>query len=91
VGATRAELAAEVRAIAPELPLLIPGVGAQGGDLSAILEAIDARRNPRFLINASRSIMFPSEDDIATHNGDYGTAIAAAASKLRQTIQSALD
>jgi orotidine-5'-phosphate decarboxylase len=91
VGATRPELAAEVRSIAPDLPLLIPGVGAQGGDLGATLEAIDARRNPRFLINASRSIMFPGHDCMEEANGDYGLAVQLTASRLRQTIQDALE
>ncbi|MEI7635659.1 MAG: orotidine-5'-phosphate decarboxylase, partial [bacterium] len=57
VGATQATYAAAVRRIAPDLSLLIPGIGAQGGLLGEIIEAIDARSNPRFLINASRSIM----------------------------------
>jgi orotidine-5'-phosphate decarboxylase len=91
VGATRPELAAEVRAIAPELPLLIPGVGAQGGDLKATLEAIDARRNPRFLINASRSIMFPDKNCMEQAQNDYGLAVQLAASALRQSIQEALE
>jgi orotidine-5'-phosphate decarboxylase len=91
VGATRPELAAEVRAIAPELPLLIPGVGAQGGDLNATLQAIDARRNPRFLINASRSIMFPDKNCMEQAQNDYGLAVQLAASALRQSIQEALE
>jgi orotidine-5'-phosphate decarboxylase len=91
VGATRPELAAEIRAIAPELPLLIPGVGAQGGDLAATLEAIDARRNPRFLINASRSIMFPDKACMDEAQGDYGLAVQLAASQLRQSIQAFLE
>jgi orotidine-5'-phosphate decarboxylase len=61
VGATQASHAGEIRKIAPELPFLIPGIGAQGGSLVEILDAIDAKRNPRFLVNASRAIMFPGE------------------------------
>lgn len=82
VGATRAEHAAAVRAIAPELPLLIPGIGAQGGSLGEILDAIDARNNPRFLINASRSIMLPS-----THREEsWPDAVTRAARTLRDEI-----
>lgn len=58
VGATRPEYAAAIRNIAPDLPLLIPGVGAQGGALEEIVDAIHGKQNRNFLINASRSIMF---------------------------------
>lgn len=90
VGATRPEYAARVREVAPELPFLIPGIGAQGGNLPETLEAIDARRNPRFLINASRAIMFPGEEEIAAAGGDYGLAVAEAARRLRDEIASAM-
>lgn len=86
VGATKPEWAAKIREIAPELPFLIPGVGAQGGNLSEILDAIDARRNPRFLINASRSVMFPTAEAVAAADGDYGTAVSEAARTLREEI-----
>ena len=82
VGATRAVHAAAVRAIAPELPLLIPGIGAQGGSLAEILDAIDAKNNPRFLINASRTIMAPEMVD----GEDYPDAVSAAAQALRDSI-----
>jgi len=83
VGATQAAHAAAVRRIAPDLPLLIPGVGAQGGSLAEILDAVDASNNPRFLINASRSIMFaPRPADCATQS----QAAARAACALRDGI-----
>jgi orotidine-5'-phosphate decarboxylase len=82
VGATRPEYAARVREVAPTLPFLVPGVGAQGGSLEDILDAIGARENPRFLINASRSIMFP-----AASGGDVTKMIAEAARSLRDAIQ----
>ena len=83
VGATRAEHAAAVRRIAPELPFLVPGVGAQGGSLAEIMDAIDARRNPRFLINASRSIMYQAD---ASDAGDLAERIGSAAVQLRDEI-----
>ncbi|MBX4201058.1 orotidine-5'-phosphate decarboxylase [Candidatus Parcubacteria bacterium] len=52
VGATRSEDLADVRRVAPEMPLLIPGVGAQGGDLGAAVRAAKYR----FLVNVSRGI-----------------------------------
>lgn len=82
VGATRAEHAAAVREIAPELPFLVPGVGAQGGALDEILDAIGARQNKRFLINASRSIMFPS----CEADQPYAEAVASAARALRDEV-----
>lgn len=86
VGATRAEHAAAVREIAPELPLLIPGVGAQGGSLAEILGAIGAKSNPRFLINASRSIMAPK----LSVDEDYVHAVSGAAQSLRDEINALL-
>jgi orotidine-5'-phosphate decarboxylase len=86
VGATRPEYAAEVRAIAPDLPLLIPGVGAQGGALAETLDAIGAKENRAFVINASRSIMFPDR----TEGEEYAEAVAAAAATLRDQIRQAL-
>jgi len=58
VGATRnPDAVRSIRAAAPDVPFLIPGVGAQGGDLEATLEAAgdDA------LINVSRSLLYASE------------------------------
>lgn len=56
VGATYAHLLAEVREAAPDLWILLPGVGAQGGDLEASLrEGLDAEGS-RVLVNVSRAI-----------------------------------
>jgi orotidine-5'-phosphate decarboxylase len=87
VGATRAEHAAAVRAIAPELPFLVPGIGAQGGSLPEIMEAIDAGRNPRFLVNASRSIMYQQE---AADAADCAVRIGGAAASLKEEINASL-
>lgn len=86
VGATRAEHAAAVRDIAPELPFLVPGVGAQGGSLGEIVDAIDGKRNRRFLINASRSIMFPQSQ----HGIEHLAAVSNAAQHLRDEINALL-
>ena len=79
-GATRPDDIARIRAIAPDAPLLIPGIGAQGGDLQATVGA--ARR--RFLINASRSVLYASAD------ADYASAARTEAARLRQAIAAAL-
>jgi orotidine-5'-phosphate decarboxylase len=64
VGATYPEELAKVRAIAPSVPLLVPGVGAQGGDARATVRANAA--GP-MLVNSSRAILYASSslDDFA--------------------------
>lgn len=67
VGATKPTELEDVRKIAPHLPILIPGVGAQGGDLQACVKAA----KHRFLINSSRGIIFapnPGEEAEKIHN-----------------------
>lgn len=56
VGATQPEALARVRAAAPDLWFLVPGIGAQGGDLELALAAGLRRYGTGMLINASRSI-----------------------------------
>jgi len=58
VGATWPEELANLRQRAPELPFLVPGVGAQGGDPKAVLEAGLTANKTGLLINASRSILY---------------------------------
>ena len=76
VGATYPEEMRRIRAIAPAVPFLVPGVGAQGGDVAAVVSAgIDAQ-SKGLLISSSRGILF-SEDP------------AAAARSLRDEINAA--
>ena len=66
VGATKAEYIAEVRKIVPESFLLVPGVGAQGGDLNEVCKHA-LNDNIGIIVNSSRSIIyFSTEDDFAT-------------------------
>ena len=79
VGATYPQELAVARRLAPEAPFLIPGVGAQGGDLEAAVRyGADAVAGP--LINASRSILY------ASAGTDFVDAARAAAEKLREAI-----
>ncbi len=78
-GATRPDDIARIRAIAPDAPLLIPGIGAQGGDLQA---TVGAARH-RFLINASRSVLYASD------GAGYATAARTEAENLRKAIAAA--
>lgn len=58
VGATHPKELAQVREIVCDMPLLVPGVGAQGGDVEAAVRAgIDSTRGG-LIINASRSIIY---------------------------------
>jgi orotidine-5'-phosphate decarboxylase len=66
-GATRAESIGEIRALAPESFFLVPGVGAQGGDLDAVCKA-GCIPGGGLLINASRSILYASNgEDFEQH------------------------
>ena len=80
VGATRAETLRDVRALAPDLPLLIPGVGAQGGDLEATVTHARDAAGGGYVINASRSVLYASAD------ADYADAARAVAEAMRADI-----
>lgn len=72
-GATRAEKLAEIRQIAPDNVLLVPGVGAQGGSVSEVIK-YGANDMGGLLINSSRSILYASDK----FNGfDYAASEAA--------------
>ncbi len=60
VGATYPEELRRVREIAPKLPLLVPGVGAQGGDLESSVRFGTDVAGGGILINAARSVIFAS-------------------------------
>jgi orotidine 5'-phosphate decarboxylase subfamily 2 len=61
VGATWADALAEVRAVAPALPFLVPGIGAQGGDLKAAVQAGADANGRGLLISSSREIIFAAD------------------------------
>jgi orotidine-5'-phosphate decarboxylase len=83
VGATYPDDLATVRRVAPDVPILIPGIGAQAGDLEqAVRAGIDAT-GQNALINASRSIMY------ASSGADWQQAARAEASRLRTAINAA--
>ena len=85
VGATAPQQLADVRGICPELPILIPGIGAQGGDLAdSVRCGVDAGGRLA-VINASRSVIY------ASSGADYAAAARHAASLLRDEINATLD
>ena len=80
VGATAPKEMAELRAAHPDVTFLVPGIGAQSGDLKAVLEAGLDAQGMGLLISASRSIIYAG--------GGTSTAIRAAAAQLHQEINS---
>lgn len=83
VGGTDLEALRNVREIAPELPLLIPGIGAQGGDLDVSVKAAADSNGKGFLISASRSIIYASDGK------DFAEAAGQAAGDLHRQITAA--
>ncbi|MBC7444220.1 MAG: orotidine-5'-phosphate decarboxylase [Polaromonas sp.] len=82
VGATYPAEIERVRALAPTLPLLIPGVGAQGGDAAATVRA-GWRRDAPIVVNSSRAIIYASPGD------DFAKAARRAALKARSLLNAA--
>lgn len=84
VGATYPEELVAIRALSPGMPFLIPGIGAQGGDLAATIEASGARAGSPTLINSSRGIIFASTEP------DFASAAGTAALALHNEIRDLL-
>ncbi len=80
VGATWPRQLREVRAIVGDLPLLVPGVGAQGGDVEAVVASAKSADGTGLVVSSSRAILYASGGD------DYADAAAAAARALRDEI-----
>ncbi|MCL4701744.1 MAG: orotidine-5'-phosphate decarboxylase [Burkholderiales bacterium] len=80
VGATYPAELARVRAIAGDLPLLVPGIGAQGGDIEATVRA----GGRRMIVNSSRAILYASRAE------DFAAAAAAVARATRDALREAL-
>ena len=84
VGATYPEQLRRVRELCPGLPLLIPGIGSQGGDLVAVVKyGVDAN-GEKAIINCSRQIIYASKGK------DFAQAARREALKLRDRINQQL-
>ncbi|HEX6227522.1 MAG TPA: orotidine-5'-phosphate decarboxylase [Chryseolinea sp.] len=66
VGATHAEQIAAIRSLAPEHFFLVPGIGAQGGDLASVLKH-GMNKQCGLLVNSSRAIIYASGDENFAH------------------------
>ena len=80
VGATFPEELKVIRGIVGEMPLLIPGVGAQGGDVRAVVENGRSADGSGLMINSSRGILYASSGE------GFAEAAADAARELRDAI-----
>ena len=80
VGATSPEELKQIRQSYPEVPLLIPGIGAQGGDLALTVRYGADSKGERMIINSSRQIIY------ASRGQDFAAAARRAALALRDEI-----
>ncbi|MFC1517806.1 orotidine-5'-phosphate decarboxylase [Candidatus Margulisiibacteriota bacterium] len=80
VGATKPDQIKEIRKLAPSVPLLVPGVGAQGGSLQEVLMSGISGNDDIVLINSSRSIIY------ASSGKDHAEKARSSAKKLKDEM-----
>ncbi len=80
IGATQPDYFSRVRLLAPDMPLLIPGIGAQGGDPKEVVVHGKDSQGGGILVNSSRGIIFASPKE------DYAQAARIAAKNLRDEL-----
>ena len=80
VGATYPRELAEVREITGNMPFLVPGVGAQGGDVAQAVQNGQTAAGAGLVISASRSILYAASDE------NFASAARAATEKLRDQV-----
>ena len=85
VGATFPEEIAKVRSIVGDMPLLIPGIGAQGGDIEATVKAgaVTGKPGTGMIVNSSRAILY------ASSGNDFAQAARAVAISTRDALRAA--
>jgi len=82
VGATFPEELAQVRAIVGDMPLLVPGIGAQGGDIAATVGAGQTANGMGMMISSSRAIIYATPQD----GEDWADAARRVAIETRDAI-----
>jgi len=82
VGATYPDELAEVRRRCPDAPILLPGIGAQAGDLEASLRAGLDSRDLGIIVSASRSVLYAG----TRQDADWTAAVRKEAARLRDEI-----
>ena len=84
VGATKAKYFEDIRKIIPNSFLLVPGVGAQGGNLQEVCK-YGLSKNVGLLINSSRGIIYASKDE------NYAKKAAEKAEELQKQMEEILN
>ena len=88
VGATYPQEAREIRAICPDMPILMPGVGAQAGDLEAAVQAGIDGNGGNLIVNASRGVLY-APPVASSDRPDWAQGARVAAIELRDAINAA--
>ncbi len=83
MGATSPQQLADVRALVGDMPLLVPGVGAQGGDAEAVIHYGATKDGTGLIINSSRGVLYASQGE------DFAEAARAAVQALREQTNAA--
>jgi orotidine-5'-phosphate decarboxylase len=82
VGATHPKELQRIRKIVPDMPILIPGIGKQGGDLKSAIQYGSDKHGQLAIINASRSILY------ASSGKDFAEAARAEAKRMIEEMTS---
>ena len=85
VGATYPNELESIRQISPDIPILVPGIGSQDGDLHASIVGGISPSRYNLIISSSRSIIYASDNPV-----DYGMAAGMAAKKLKNQVNDVL-
>jgi orotidine-5'-phosphate decarboxylase len=80
VGATWPEQMAKIRSIVGDMPLLVPGVGTQGGDVEKLVKAGQTRSGTGLIISSSRAVLYASDGE------DFADAARSETIKLRDSV-----
>jgi orotidine-5'-phosphate decarboxylase len=83
VGATHPDDLKTIRGIATDLPILLPGIGAQGGETQAIVQNGLDSNGGGILVNSSRGVLY------ASNGPDFAEAARSSAENLRETLNQA--
>ncbi len=83
VGATFPQEIAQVRSLVGDMPLLVPGIGAQGGDIEATVKAGQTADGSGMMINSSRAILYAKRAD--------GEGFAEAAARVARETRDAIN
>ena len=86
MGATYPDDLATVRGLCPAMPVLLPGIGAQGGDLETSVKAGVDENGRGLVVSSSRGVIYASRE-----REDFAEAARKAALELRRRISAVLE